>query len=89
MDQSITNIFLIVCCACAGWMVSEGTGLVQYAKWRLKISGRLKPFDCALCMSFWIALTVFIIRDGVTLYSVLFALTAAFIGLQISLKKNG
>lgn len=55
------------------WWIAEGSGLSQYLRWWLKvkkiwykmdhfnmvIERRIKPFDCPLCLAFWISTIYF------------------------------
>jgi hypothetical protein len=36
-------------------VIAEISGIMNYIKWWLKVE-RFKPFDCAVCFSFWMAL---------------------------------
>lgn len=46
--------------ALLAWFIAEGCGLMQIFVWFIKKNGypynRLKPFDCPLCLAFWIGL---------------------------------
>lgn len=47
--------------AVVAWWIAEGSGLMQKAIWWLIMKGyrksnRFKPFDCPLCLAFWIGL---------------------------------
>lgn len=40
--------------ALVAWWFAEGSNLVQSAKHLVGWEGRLKPFDCPMCLAFWI-----------------------------------
>lgn len=42
--------------ALVAWWIAEGSNLVQTAKHLAKWERRLKPFDCPLCLAFWMGL---------------------------------
>ena len=44
----------------------------------------LKPFDCSLCMTFWISLIYLIIQNQVTLISITYTLVIALLTPQIN-----
>lgn len=40
--------------ALVAWWFAEGSNLVQSAKHLIGWEGRLKPFDCPMCLAFWV-----------------------------------
>ena len=44
----------------------------------------LKPFDCSLCMTFWISLIYLIIQNQVTLFTITYTLVIALLTPQIN-----
>lgn len=72
----MNHLIEIIGIASFSWLFAEGSGIVQWMKWRiqqykwkkelpLKAAKRLKPFDCPLCLSFWLGLIYF----GLTLHT--------------------
>lgn len=39
--------------ALIAWWFAEGSGLMQEAMFLTKWKGRCKPFDCPMCLAFW------------------------------------
>jgi len=49
--------------AIVAWYIAEGCGLMQKVKHWLQLHGylrlsRIKPFDCPMCMAFWMGLFI-------------------------------
>lgn len=54
-------------------------------KGKIKSSSyKLKPFDCSLCMTFWISLIYLIIQNQVTLITITYTLVIALLTPQIN-----
>jgi len=56
------KIILILSLACLAYIFVEH--FIKPLKFLFKIKRRIKPFDCELCMGFWIGFIYFIIRDN-------------------------
>lgn len=57
MKELIRDIVVI---ACISVWISEASPIMPWLKARLG-KKRLKPFDCAFCLSFWVSLIYFFI----------------------------
>lgn len=44
--------------ALVAWWFSEGSGLMQEAKFLTKWKGRCRPFDCPMCLALWLGLFI-------------------------------
>lgn len=64
-------------------MFSEWSGVIQWIKWYSLWDGRLKPFDCAMCMSFWVSLVLFLTLNY-SYWSILYAFANAGITVLIN-----
>lgn len=53
----MSELIIALCC----WFIAEGSGVVQFIRWLVFDNKRIRPFDCALCLSFWVG-TFFNIR---------------------------
>ncbi len=55
-DYKLMILISLACLTFAEW-----SGIVQWFIWRIgKVNKRIKPFDCAMCLSFWTTLCIFI-----------------------------
>lgn len=79
------SILIIIGSASAGWLVAEGTGWVQTIKWYLQIT-RLKPFDCPLCLSFWIAFIYSFVTHPSVMTNLFTAAMSSVLAIYISKK---
>jgi len=76
------NLLLIISCACMAVLIAETSGLVQWVKYRLNFN-RLKPFDCPMCLAWWIALILFMFQKQF-LTAPLFAAMSSIVAVFIS-----
>ena len=53
-------ILEIISISCGAFLIAQVSGVMQYIKEQTG-QDRIKPFDCTLCLSFWIALLYCII----------------------------
>lgn len=67
----MNNLLPILMISSFAVLFAERSGIMQNIRWRLKVSGlwfkeiagrrmerRLKPFDCSMCLAFWMALFI-------------------------------
>jgi len=77
------------------WWIAEGSGIMQDIKWwlcekkfwyrldqfNIPQQRRLKPFDCVVCLGFWLGL-FYNLNEG--LYAPVYGIVASSVGLFIS-----
>lgn len=79
----------IICLAFVVTYIVDISGIVDSAKWALgrwlniKV-GRLKPFDCSLCMTWWVGLIYIIIVGEFSIYTLLCVAMASALSTPIS-----
>lgn len=80
------------------WWISEGCGIIQVVKWWLcyrkvyyKVDAfnvhqqrRLKPFDCPLCMGWWIGLFTTYYQTSDIMQSITYGILASACAILIS-----
>lgn len=66
------------------WWIAEGSNLVQTAKFKMGIKGRVKPFDCPMCLAFWIGLFFNAIDTRDLLLTIVYAILCSSIAILIS-----
>lgn len=80
------------------WWIAEGCGIIQYIKWwlchkeyyykvdvfNLKKERRLKPFDCPLCMGWWIGLIATYNQTGNVIHSITIGILSSAVAILVS-----
>jgi hypothetical protein len=64
MQQAIK----IIGAACLALFITETSGIVDWIKWKLNIQ-RLKPFDCTVCLGFWVGLASYYVNIPAVFYA--------------------
>ena len=91
----MSNILIIGIIA---WWISEGCGIIQFIKWWLcyrkvyyKVDAfnvhqqrRLKPFDCPLCMGWWIGLFTTYYQTGNVMEAITYGILSSACAILIS-----
>ena len=68
----MTDLKIMILIGLASLSIAEWSNIIPLIKWWLRIKGRIKPFDCAMCLTFWNTLGLFIyLHYGY--YSILYA----------------
>ena len=62
------------------WWFAEGTGLMQQLSYKLGRK-RIKPFDCGLCLGFWLGLSIGYYQT----YDILSAIQLGFVSSVIAI----
>jgi hypothetical protein len=62
----------------ASILIADVLPFVKQIKWFLDAE-RLKPFDCALCLSFWIALVTTFYNQGITFNLIFIPVCSMFV----------
>ena len=57
----------IIIVSVIAWWISEGWGAMNWIKWKFKLD-RIKPFDCPLCLGFWLGV-IWVVYSRDTLYA--------------------
>jgi len=78
----MNTLIIIVSIACFAVLLSEVSGIIQWAKQIFNIK-RMKPLDCPLCLAWWLAFIVFIVEKHY-LFAPLFAGASSIIAIFIS-----
>jgi len=78
----MNTILLIISIACFAVLISEASGIIQWAKFFFNFN-RLKPLDCPLCLAWWLALLAFLFEKHYLL-APFFAATSSILAICIS-----
>lgn len=79
VDFKIMFLTSLACLTFAEW-----SGVIDKFKYWLTWERRLKPFDCAMCLTLWVSLAIFI-HQGYGAWSTLYAFANS--GLTILINK--
>lgn len=78
----------ILCLAVVVTYIVDISGIIDSLKWALGrwlniTVGRIKPFDCSLCMTWWVGLAYIIIVGECNLYTILCVAMVSALSAQI------
>jgi hypothetical protein len=80
-------MILIFGCACLAVLFAEASGLadrLKFAVYGYQPYRRLKPFDCPLCLAWWLALLAALVMHYKPLEAVLLAAASAILAIFIT-----